>query len=73
MTTSTATTRDWTAGRKALSEHQRFLRRESRALRRQTPSQRLVRAFRAFLNDHPAGWLILLGVLALLVVLVKRL
>jgi len=68
-----ALARDWAAGRKALLEHQSFLRCESRALRRQTPTQGLVRAFRAFLNDHPAGWLIFLGILALLIVLVRRL
>ena len=67
-----ALARDWIAGKKALQEHQVFLRQESKALRRKTLIGRGIRAARSFLNDNPAGWLVLLGLLALAIAIVSR-
>ena len=67
-----ALARDWTAGQKALREHQKFLREESRSLRRKTIVGQLIRAARAFLNENPSGWLIVLALLVIVVALVRR-
>jgi hypothetical protein len=67
-----ALARDWSAGKKALQEHQTFLRRESRELRRKTLIGQGLRAARGFLNDHPAGWLVMLGLLALGIALLRH-
>ncbi len=67
-----ALARDWIAGRKALQEHQKYLRQESRSLRRKTIAGQLVRAVRAFLNENPAGWLIVLALLAVVIALIRR-
>jgi hypothetical protein len=67
-----ALARDWIAGQKALREHQKFLRQESRSLRRKSIFGQLVRAGRAFLNENPAGWLIALALLAIVIALVRR-
>jgi hypothetical protein len=68
-----ALTRDWNAGQKALKEHQDFLRHEARSLRRKTLLGKAVRAVRIFLNEHPAGWLIVLGLLALAIAVLRQL
>jgi hypothetical protein len=57
--------RDWQSGYKLLREHRDFLREEVRALRKRSIGDRLVRATRSFLNDHPGALLVLLGLLAL--------
>lgn len=60
-----ALARDWQSGHKLLKEHLSFLREEIRAMRRRPLSNRLIRAARSFLNDHPGALLLLLGLLAL--------
>lgn len=65
--------RDWLAGLKVLQEHQRYLRQETRGLRHKTFLGLALRAVRSFLNDNPAGWLIVLGLLALIIALVRGL
>ena len=67
-----ALSRDWLTGKKALQEHQTFLRQESRALRRKTLVGKAMRAVRTFLNDHPAGWLVALGLLVIAIAVVRR-
>jgi hypothetical protein len=57
--------RDWQSGQKLLQAHRDFLREEIRAMRKRGPADRLVRATRWFLNDHPGALLLLLGLLAL--------
>src|SRR5262249_147640 len=57
--------RDWQSGHKLLKEHLGFLREEIRAMRKRGPGDRLLRATRSFLNDHPGALLLLLGLLAL--------
>jgi len=64
-----ALARDWVAGQKLLVAHKDFLRQELRGLRRKTPLGRAVRAVRAFLNEHPAGLLVVLGLLAVAIAL----
>jgi hypothetical protein len=68
-----ALTRDWVAGQKVLAGHQKYLRKESRSLRRKSFLQLGMRATRSFFNEHPAGWLILLGLMALGIALVRSL
>lgn len=60
-----ALARDWSQARKLLAAHKEFLRQELRALRRKTVVGRGLRATRAFLNEHPGGMLLLLGLVAL--------
>lgn len=64
-----ALARDWVSGHKLLSAHKEFLRHELRILRRKTPLGRVLRAVRAFLNEHPGGLLLLLALLAVAVAL----
>jgi len=64
-----ALARDWSQAQKLLVAHKDFLRQELKALRRKTFIGRGLRATRAFLNEHPGGMLILLGLLALAVAL----
>lgn len=64
-----ALARDWAAGQKLLLAHKDFLRQELRALRHKTPLGRALRAARAFLNEHPAGLLVVLGLLAVAIAL----
>ncbi len=66
-----ALARDWSAGQKALQAHKDYLRHESRSLRRKTIFYQLFRAARTFLNENPAGWLIVLGLVAIIVALVR--
>src|SRR5262249_2356812 len=66
-----ALARDWASGQKVLLAHKDFLRQESRSLRRKTVFQLASRAVRSFLNDNPAGWLIVLGMLALALALIR--
>jgi hypothetical protein len=67
-----ALSRDWTSAQKVLTAHKDFLRHELKVLRRKTIFGRGLRAFRAFLNEHPASPLILLGLTALAVVLWRQ-
>ena len=60
-----ALARDWSQAQKLLVAHKDFLRQELRALRRKTIVGRALRASRAFLNEHPGGVLVLLGLVAL--------
>jgi hypothetical protein len=64
--------RDWQSGHKLLKEHCDFLREEVRAMRRRSLGDRLVRATRSFLNDHPGGLLVLLGLLALSIAILHQ-
>jgi hypothetical protein len=64
-----ALARDWAAGQKLLLAHKDFLRQELRGLRRKTSLGRALRATRAFLNEHPAGLLVVLGLLAVAIAL----
>ena len=64
-----ALARDWAAGQKLLVAHKDFLRQELRGLRRKTFLGRGLRAARAFLNEHPAGLLVVLGLLAVAIAL----
>jgi hypothetical protein len=64
-----ALARDWWAGRTFLQSHREFLRQELRTLRKKSVWYRAVRATRAFLSEHPAGVLVLLALLALVVAL----
>jgi hypothetical protein len=68
-----ALARDCSAGQKVLAEHRDFLREEARSLRRRTIFQRSMRIARYYLNEHPAGWLIVLGLLALAIAVVRDL
>jgi hypothetical protein len=61
---------DWEAGLDVLESHRAFLRRELRALRRQNPWGRAVRAVDAALTFHLGKVLLVLAVLALLLALV---
>lgn len=60
-----ALARDWVSGQKLLVAHKDFLRQELRGLRHKTPVGRALRAIRAFLNENPAGLLVVLALLAL--------
>ncbi|MBI1916266.1 MAG: hypothetical protein HYS12_16275 [Planctomycetes bacterium] len=64
-----ALARDWSQAQKLLATHKDFLRQELRVLRRKTAVGRAVRALSAFLDEHPGGFLVLLGLLALAVAL----
>src|SRR5262249_20048209 len=67
-----ALARDWSQAQKLLAAHKDFLRQELRALRRKTALGRAVRSVRAFLDDHPGAFLILLGLLALAIALYRE-
>jgi hypothetical protein len=60
-----ALSRDWQNGQKLLLAHRDFLRQELRAMRKRSSMDRMVRAVRSFLNDHPGALLVLLALLAL--------
>ena len=64
-----ALARDWRAGHKLLLAHKDFIRHELAAHRKRSWFGRRLRMVRAFLNDHPGGWLIVLGLLALAIAL----
>ncbi len=64
-----ALARDWAAAQRVLAAHKDFLRREVGVLRRRTLVGRASRAFRTFLNEHPAGLLVVGGLLALAIAL----
>ena len=61
----TALARDWKAGQEFLIEQNGLLRRRSRALRRRTPWNHLVRLSRSVLNNHPGLVVLSLSMLAL--------
>jgi hypothetical protein len=65
--------RDWRNGLELLTEHRRFLRDELLVMRRRGPWRWAVRGARIFLNEHPGGVLLLLGLTALGVVIWKSL
>jgi hypothetical protein len=56
---------DWQGGLRFLQAHRDFLRAEVRRDRGRTRGQRLVRAFRAYLNDPLIGLLVLVALIAL--------
>jgi hypothetical protein len=60
-----AVSRDWSAGRKLLTAHRDFLRREIAAMRKLSFKDRLARAAFAFFNDQPSATFTVLLVLAL--------
>jgi hypothetical protein len=60
-----ALSRDWSAGVKLFSAHREFLRRELRAMRQRSWSQRLLRTSWSLLVDQPGTVLLLLALLAI--------
>ena len=68
-----ALSRDWLAGRKLLTAHRDFLRREIIAMGKRTWRQRLMRAASAFVADQPAALFVLLLVLAVSIALGRHL
>jgi len=62
-----ALSRDWSAGRKLLTAHRDFLRREIRAMRKRTLKDRMVLAVQAVFTDQPAATFLFLLLLALLI------
>jgi hypothetical protein len=66
-----ALARDWEAGKQALRDYQQDLRREIKFLRRKSLLYLMIRAARTFMNEHPAGLLLLLSLLALAVVTLR--
>ena len=68
-----ALARDWHNGHKLLTAHKDFLRAEVRSLRRKPLLYLGKRAVLAFLDEHPVGLLVLIGVLALAIALVRAL
>ncbi len=60
-----ALARDWNAAQRLLLAHKDFLRQEIRALRRKPFLSRLMRPVLSFLDEHPVGLLVCLGLVAL--------
>lgn len=65
--------RDWKNGLALLTEHRHFLRDELLVMRRKGSWRWAVRGIRIFLNEHPGGVLLLIGLAALGVVIWKSL
>jgi len=61
--------RDWQDAHTVLLHHQKFLRQELHALRKKNLWGRALRAARAFVNDEPGKFLLLLALIALLLAL----
>ncbi len=66
-----AVSRDWSAGRKLLTAHRDFLRREILAMRKRTFNERMLRAAYTVLADQPATTFVVLLALGFLIALIR--